>query len=196
MIKKIILILIIFGGVSFGVWKYKENQSKFLAYHLKSIGIKIEQAEDFLVTEISDPKKGSKARTITAKKDQEEIKIKIVNNVEKDEALNYIEDKKENFESLYKLAKNPYPEAMKKQKECPEEYRPEVKKHGYGEYFLTYAGEDLGYGICKEDLVRYKAVLGYFYCENISSFIKIEYFTSKEKNHEEMNSLINSFRCE
>jgi len=99
------------------------------------------------------------------------------------------------LKSIFEPQLPPYPEFLTKESGCAERYKPIEKESGYGKYFIMYAGERLGYGVCVDDLIKYKASLGYFYCKNSNKVFKVQYFINKEKGNDKISDLNNSFVC-
>lgn len=70
----------------------------------------------------------------------------------------YLRDRRLLLESLFDARVSPYPEAISNTVACPERFRPDVREGpGRVEYRLA-AGERLNYGVCADDLVRFRSI--------------------------------------
>ena len=70
----------------------------------------------------------------------------------------------------------PYPEFMTRESGCPDKYKPVRKEGRLGPYYILYAGKRLTYGGCSEDLIEYRASIGFFYLPKEKRVVRLEYF--------------------
>lgn len=183
--KKILILVII---LSISIFFILINQQKNLNYQLKKYGIEITEARDFKITKNNDD-------NITANQEKKRMKIKIFRDFNKEKSERYIEEQMALLESLFEPQLPPYPEFLTKETGCNEKFKPIKKESQYGNYYLLYAGERFGYGICTEDLIKYKASIGFFYCSTKNILFKIEYFIPYNKNPDKLINLNESFKC-
>lgn len=185
--KTIIAILIIVAVVIATIIYFLKINDSF-EYRLKKIGIELEGIDGFKVKEIAKNK-------MLAERGDEVIKIEIVDSEIKNTREDYIKRETMLLKSIFEPQLPPYPEFLTKESGCAERYKPTEKEVGDGIYFVLYAGERLGYGVCVDDLIKYRASLGYFYCENSNKTFKIQYFINKEEDDKKIIDLNDSFRC-
>ena len=138
-------ILIIISGVIILFFVY-QNYTSSLTHNLQKIGLSSKGLYGFKV----DEQINFQEQVIVAKKNDEQIKIKITPDVSNIEVLKLISKEEEFLTSMYDSVLYPYPEFLDKKNECVEEYKPIKKEHGLGEYFLLYAKENFNYGACEE----------------------------------------------
>lgn len=167
---------------------YVKNANHDLSRQLYKNGVNIIGVENFKISDASDD-------SILAERDGEIIKIKIIPEETKKLADNYINKEIALFQGIFEPHLPPYPEFLTKEASCAEKYKPIASESRYGKSFIVYAGDRLGYGVCADDLVKYRASLGYFYCENSNKAFKVEYFTDKGVSDKKLTDFNNSFVC-
>lgn len=172
-----------------------QNKSD-LGYQLKKRGFLISGAGSFQIKSIDSGDLLSEGENITAEINNEILKIKILENFSKEKAEGYKKNQSALFEGLFNPQLPPYPEFLTNKTECAEEFLPVKKTANLGDYYLVYANERFGYGICAQDLVKYKAGFGIFYCENSKKLFKIQYFIDKANDYGKIEYFVESFRCE
>ncbi len=178
----VIILIAIITGLYFS---YQNNNSLYRV--LKNEGIDIDGLKNFKISDDSFKEYTHKERDLYAKKNEDEIKIKIVYNMEGEQVKKYIKDQKVILASLYEPTPPPYPEFIGVEVSCDKKYKPVLKETARGEYYLLYAGERKGYGVCEENMVKYKVLLGYFnYGDKL---LKIEYF-SPNKSFQEIEGVV------
>ena len=160
-----------------------------MQYVLKKEGLLLDISKDFIVEKKETTDVFEKEKNILAKNKNETIKVKIIYNIDNDKAGQYVEDQKIILSSLYEPVPPPYPEFIGQEVSCDEKYKPILKTNELGVYYLLYAGERFGYGVCEGEAIKYKALLGYFYLKD--RLLKIEYF-SPNKSFEEIESIIDN----
>lgn len=167
---------------------YAKNINQGLPHQLKKAGIHIAGIEDFKVKEISNNR-------ILAVNNDDVIKIETTQKTTEDFASKYIQKEITLIESFFEPQLPPYPEFLTQESSCEEKYRPLKQESRYGKHLIMYAGERFGYGVCVDNLIKYRATLGYFYCDNTNMLFKIEYFTKKDASIEKLINFNNSFVC-
>lgn len=185
---RIIVCSSIIIALSAGIFLYVQNEKSGFEYQLKKIGIALSGVGEFTVKEIAENK-------ITAEKGGEIIKIEMVKNLNKEKVEEYINNQTALLIGIFEPQLPPYPEFLTKESGCAEKYKPKEYQSNYGKYFTLYAGDRLGYGVCVDDLIHYKASLGYFYCPIESTLFTIEYFVSDKEDFNKIINLNNSVTC-
>lgn len=132
---------------------------------------------------------------ILAESGDEILKIEIVKDIGKSKAEEYVKNQSALLMGMFEPQLPPYPEFLTKQTGCNEKYKPQEKESQYGKYFTLYAGDRFGYGICVDDLIKYKASLGFFYCPEKNILFKTEYFIPLNEDFNKIINLNNSVIC-
>ena len=173
-----------------------QNESD-LGYQLKKRGFLITNTGSFQIKSIDSGDSLSEGENISAESNDEILKIKILENFSKEKAEEYKNNQSALFEGLFNPQLPPYPEFLTNKTECAKEFLPVKKMAESGDYYLTFANERFGYGICAQDLVKYKAGFGMFYCENSKKLFKIQYFIDnvKIKNFKNIEDFFGTFQC-
>lgn len=183
-----ITILVIFITVLTSVVYIKKINNR-LSQQLKKSGISFVGIENFNVTEISGN------RILAVNNNDDVIKIETTQKTTGDQTDKYIQKEITLIESFFEPQLPPYPEFLTQESSCEEKYRPLKQESRYGKHLIMYAGERFGYGVCVDNLIKYRATLGYFYCDNTNSLFKIEYFTNKDESIEKLINFNQSFVC-
>lgn len=180
---KIIAIFIIALIVS--VAAYSKNN---LFFYAKMNGFWLEDGMDFKITEKGENR-------IKAENGGEILKIRIFKDFEKEEFEKYAREQEALLKGIFEPQLPPYPEFLTKETGCDKKYKPIKKQNSYGDYKILYAGERFGYGVCVDDLIRYQASIGYFYCPEGKMAVQLEYFIPQDENRGKLINLNNSFKC-
>ncbi len=189
-IKNKIIILSLSSFVAFvlfGIYFLKVSNN--LEYQLKKIGIQLSGVEQLKLKEFSGNK-------ISAESGGEILKIEIIKKVDKQKAQEYVKTQTALLNGLFEPQLPPYPEFLTKQTGCDDKYKPKEKESQHGKYFTLYASGRLGYGVCVDDLIKYKASVGYFYCPTKNTLFKVEYFFDPNEDFNKIINFNNSFACE
>ena len=127
------------------------------------------------------------------------IRLEILTKIDEKTAEDYIRNKKYITDSLFLSIAAPYPDFITNTLECPERFKPEVKQTKIDDFETTYyeifATDRLIYGACAEDLIKYKAILTWIYCEKGKSLFQVELFMPKDEFKEDYINFIKSFEC-
>jgi hypothetical protein len=103
------------------------------------------------------------------------------------------------LQALYANALSPYPGDISHRMVAREKFRPRFfTKEADGnshQYFLLFASERQGYGVTSEDSVRFKSLLGWFYCAGERRFCKVRYFAPLTTSDSELVRLFLSLGC-
>lgn len=174
-----VIALILFAGISL-----KGN----LFFFMKANGFWIENGLDFKIIE----KEGDIAK---AGREGEILKIRIFEDWDKGKFEKYRVEQEVLLKGIFEPQLPPYPEFLTKETGCDEKYKPVQKQNSFGNYKILYAGERFGYGICVDDLIKYRASIGYFYCPEKKMAVQLEYFVPQEGGEGKLINLNNSFKC-
>lgn len=134
-------------------------------------------------------------RNISAQKGEDILRIKIIPDQDKEQAKRYKAGQLLLLEAQYDSRLPPYPEFLTNQTGCAEDFLPRRRETEEGIYLLVNSDERFNYGLCSEDLVRYKAGFGIFYCEQERKLFQVEYFTDKSKAWNSVEEFMSSFSC-
>lgn len=167
---------------------YIRNTYHNLHRQLYSNGASLSGIDNFKISDASDD-------SVLAEYNGEIIKIKIIPKQSKEIADNYIQKEIALFQGIFEPHLPPYPEFLTKEASCAEKYKPIASESRYGKSFIVYAGDRLGYGVCVDDLIHYRASLSFFYCENSNKVFKVEYFIDKMSADKKLTDFNNSFVC-
>jgi hypothetical protein len=111
---------------------------------------------------------------------EERIKLDIISNIEEEFVNEIISDKIVMFQSLFEKRRIGYPGQYTRYIECPKEYKPKYYEknldYGYLKYFIGFANSNFVAGACSDDLIRYKLVYGFIFCNNSKKIIEIHHF--------------------
>lgn len=114
--------------------------------------------------------------------------------LESEAASALIEEGMMNVEALYADALSPYPGDISRKVATDPRFRPqrfqrEVAGVRYN-YYLLFANERFGYGAMTDDAVKFRSLLGWFYCAPTREFFRVKYFAPLST---EARALENSF---
>jgi hypothetical protein len=123
------------------------------------------------------------------------VRLRIVHDLSREEAQQRIDTEVALLTSLYEQRPPPYPEFLTRSAGCHPRFAPEVHPHAAGRVALLVAGAGLDYGVCADDLVRFRAVLAHLYCAGARELYRIEYFTDVQATTPTLLALAESWRC-
>jgi hypothetical protein len=114
--------------------------------------------------------------------------------LESEAASALIEEGVMNVEALYADALSPYPGDISRKVATDPRFRPQrFKREVAGvqyNYYLLFANERFGYGAMSDDAVKFRSLLGWFYCAEAGEFFRVKYFAPLST---EAHALENSF---
>jgi hypothetical protein len=138
------------------------------------------------------------ATKLTLVRGDDVLKIRTIQGIEKKSADVLIKEGIISINAIYGDALSPYPGEISDKIVCAEEFRPEfgeVSREIDYSYFTLFATERFTYGACVEDLVKYRAVLAWAYCEEAKTLHRFEFFTPLADFSDESFDLATSFSC-
>lgn len=142
-----------------------------------------------------DVLEGYDSTTLTGQERESVIRIRQFRDWSLKKAEGYVSDKMFVIHSLYRKTSSPYPGPLSNTIECAEEFKPEKKEHLPFDYHLLYTTERLTYGACSWDIIKYRAILYYTFCESTSSFYQIELFIPIEEYSPHYEESLKSLTC-
>ena len=97
--------------------------------------------------------------------------------------------------SLYRGISSPYPGVLSNRIECPEEFKPAKIENDPFDYYIIYASERFTYGVCSWDLIKYKSIIYFLYCDKVNNLYHIKLFVPLNENILSYIDLLDSIRC-
>lgn len=92
------------------------------------------------------------------------------------------------IQSIYDSSFSPYPGAISNEIVCDPKFIPQLVSVDYRglviKYFIVYLSERLTYGVCVDDLARYRAVIAWAYCQTQSELRQLEFIAPKDAGPE------------
>jgi hypothetical protein len=152
----------------------KVYQTKITDFNLKSDFLK-----EFKITKTTE---SYDSKTIFGEKESAIVKIKKIENIEINEAENYINDNMFVIESMYRGISSPYPGALSNRIECEEKFKPKKVKNKPFDYYFLFATDRMTYGACSKDQIEYHTIMFFLFCEKTKDFFQIELFVSLDKD--------------
>ena len=127
------------------------------------------------------------------------LKIKVVPNVDAESARILAESGIMGIEALHAGELSPYPGDISKRILRNQAYRPRLRKipgpEGERVFYLLHANERLGFGAATPEGIRYRALIGWFYCESSSTWFQLKYFAPLATENDALERLFLSFTC-
>lgn len=170
--------------------------AQFSLWNVHAEGVQNFAIEEREIKRVED----SEITDLTAGRGEQVFRVRRITNVAKDAAANYINDQRIKLESIFNPAPSPYFAILTKEIECPKDFLPiyneSIKASNKVLYYILYANERLNYGVCSEDLIAYRAINGFTYCENTKDLYHLEYFVPNEEYGETIEEIIRAFSCQ
>jgi hypothetical protein len=127
------------------------------------------------------------------------VKIEVVPELDREGAQTLLNDSVMGVQALYANALSPYPGDISRQVVSDRRFRPELVRTNWGsgarQYMLLFANDRLGYGAVTDDVVKYRSLLGWIYCEGAGTFYKVRYFGPLDARREEFENFFRSLAC-
>ncbi|MBI4584999.1 MAG: hypothetical protein HY717_13385 [Planctomycetes bacterium] len=118
--------------------------------------------------------------------------------VDAESAKTLIEEEVFAMEALHANALSPYPGDLSKEIAFPEKFKPRFRESDRGgihrAWFLLHASARFGLGVSAADVVKYKALVGFFYSPEEGLFFTVKYFAPPAEADEEMEKVFFSLR--
>jgi hypothetical protein len=127
------------------------------------------------------------------------VRIEIVPELDSEGAQTLLNDSIMGVQALYANALSPYPGDISRQVVSDARFRPELVRtnwnSGARQYMLLFANDRFGYGAVTADVVKYRSLLGWIYCERARTFYKVRYFAPLQARREEFEEFFRSLEC-
>lgn len=124
------------------------------------------------------------------------LRLRVTEGLDAAAAAEIVRDERYQIANLFEDRQAPYPGELSNTLKCPENFRPvEVtgRDDALGMVGL-YANDRLTFGGCSEDLLRYKATVGFFHDPAARRLFRVEYFTPMGENGSDAADVVRSFR--
>jgi hypothetical protein len=126
-------------------------------------------------------------------------KIEVLENIEAPDSSVLVQDGVMGIQALYANALSPYPGDISNKLATDPAYRPRLfqvtNAAVSAAYFLLYSNDRLGYGAATKDSVKFKSLVGWFYCAARKEFFKVKLFVPLTTNDRELEAIFFSLRC-
>lgn len=129
----------------------------------------------------------------------ERIRLNKMTDIDEAFSRELVSDKVTQFKSLFEVQRTGYPGQYTRYIECPEEFKPkffeEEFNEGFFQYFIGYANSNYAAGACAEDLIKFKSIYGFLYCNSKKTLIEIQYFLAMNQS-EQITKFLEKISCE
>lgn len=181
----IVLCIVVAGLAVFIV----QEKSKSVSWRSSYSGWSVQGSEGFAITQSFDG-------GFIAKRGEGIMKVNETKKVSAEQATQHRDEQTALLEGLFVPQLPPYPEFLMQENACAEKYHPVKKETEFGIFYVLFANDRFGYGVCTDDLIAYRAGLGFFYCPASSVMVKMEVFADASASTESMEALLASFSCD
>jgi hypothetical protein len=127
------------------------------------------------------------------------LKIEVIPELEAESAKTLLEESILSVEALYANALSPYPGDISKEVVSDPRYRPQLRRvpapAPERAYYSLHANARFGYGATTSDAVRYRSLLGWFYCPRRGDFYKVRCYAPLTLAPEELQAFFLSLTC-
>lgn len=143
---------------------------------LAAAGVQLDLPDDAQVLR-SAQRDGRPASALLALGD-DRLRLRVTEGLDAGDAEARVQELRRVLEGLFEDRQAPYPGQLSNTLRCPERFRPEaIAPRGEAlELVGLYANDRLGFGGCSEDLLRYRATVGYFYDPAGRRLLQLTYF--------------------
>lgn len=175
----------------------QEKTISNLGQIFQDIGINFSRLADYTV-EKNNVRVGNKNtfRTVVARKGHTHVRLEIVRNIARDDAVRYAEERLYVIRALYAKHESPYPGMISQVIECPDELKPRSVAVSIGgdllPVLLAASTARFTYGASAEDLITYRGGVSFIYNEARQVLCKVEVFV--EKKSFDQNEVLDIFR--
>jgi|KBSSwiStaDraftv2_1062776.scaffolds.fasta_scaffold218745_2 hypothetical protein len=127
------------------------------------------------------------------------VKMEIIPGLDSESAKALLDESILSVEALYANALSPYPGDISKVVVSDRRYRPQLNRSSVqGQeraYYLLHATARFGYGASTADALRYRSLLGWFFCPSGGWFYKVRCFAPRTVAPEDLEGFFNSLAC-
>ncbi len=191
----ILAILIILGLIHY--FNFSEPRTFPNYYYLEKMGVEFRESEKFILESKAEEKVGGLQKTnFIAKNGETILRLEQIKPLSQNKAEKRKLDYFQNLEALFLPSSSPYSEFITNQIECPKEFWPSVEDF----VWQLYASNNLTYGVCAWDLIKFNSVLKFEYCSKEKALYEIEIFIPHNKDFTSSllfsaKEIIKSFKC-
>lgn len=177
-------LVLMLAGLSFWTYRSKDEASFF---PLKDFVVKSTETREVSGLSVTD---------IEAENNDALLRLELVRGMNEKLASLYLEEKEVGIESLFLTQPAHYPGAITREVECPAQFHPEKGDIRGMAYYIMYANERFFYGVCAQELVKYRSIMGLRYCKEQKTFVEAKLFFPPEIfNKDRALELLGSFQC-
>lgn len=94
------------------------------------------------------------------------VHLNVFNKMSNSQVDGYISDELYEINLLYREIDSPYAGPLTNKVICTEEFKPRTIYNKPFNYYRMYASSRLTYGVCSWDLIKYRSVIFFLYCDN------------------------------
>ena len=127
------------------------------------------------------------------------IRIEVFEHVDATDAETLLQDGVMGIQALYANALSAYPGDISNKLVTDPNFQPRLfhvtNSIARYTYLLLYANDRFGYGATTKDAVKYKSLIGWFYCEAQKQFFKVRLFSPPTTTDHTMETTFTSLRC-
>ncbi|OGW29872.1 MAG: hypothetical protein A2X56_05485 [Nitrospirae bacterium GWC2_57_13] len=174
----------------------KEGAGKRTSPFPESLRIDSKGLRALALTEVFEGT-GKKAYHFT--RGTELLKIEVTRSVSAPAAERIVGREIAQVKGIFSNSFSPYPEDLSHEIECPRRLRPEYystkidgeRRH----YLLTYGNDRFGIGVCSDDLIAYRYLMGWIHCRDRQELYKIRHFIPHTENGRLLVDFFTALRC-
>jgi hypothetical protein len=132
-------------------------------------------------------------------KGKERLKIDAHENIAETSARSKVEKEILQLKAMFSPSFSPYPEELSNEVQCAERFNPvfreQTSTEGIRVHALLYSNERFSSGVCQEDLVAYRYLIGWIYCPGARSLFTVRYFVPRGGSDDALHDLFSSLAC-
>ena len=194
------LLIVAVGVALIGAWigyrkSQRESETETVRSPLDQM-FKTGPLPGFVLSE-TDRRRDSTVYTLTNK--DSVAKIEVLEHIEARDAETLVQDGVMGIQALYANALSPYPGDISNKVTTEPAFQPRLFRITNSAItytcLLLYANDRFGYGATAKDLVKYKSLMGWFYCAPRQEFFKVKFFAPLNVSDHEMEAQFTSLRC-
>jgi hypothetical protein len=157
------------------------------------------RSKELAAFQLSDEVKRRFSTEYTFTNRERVLKLEVVSHIDRDNAEVLLKEGVMNVEALYANALSPYPGDISKQVVSDARFHPQFVRTNLNQltyqYYLVFANERLGYGAVTPDVVKYRSLVGWLYCETAQTLYKLRYFAPLSTPRADLETFFQSFTC-
>ena len=126
-------------------------------------------------------------------------RIEVLEHIEAADAETLVQDGVMGMQALYANALSAYPGDISNKIATDPAFQPRLVHLTNSAvrytYMLLYANDRFGYGATTRDSVKYKSLIGWFFCEDRKEFFKVKLFAAPSQPDNSLERTLTSLRC-